>query len=380
MWGFLVRIGSGAGRYEHNLSRRMREQKAVAVVCYLNRRSIMQRITLAIFLVTTFLTSCGQTTNSEHGKVANSPNDTTGSIEVGWHLTKESAGIDNIAAALISVFDHADIVALGESHGHFTMDLDLWKSMVRNSAFRKKVRFIMVEFGSTTEQSTLDRYIRGENVSKAQLEQVWKTTTQASNGVWDSPIYMEFFAAVREANSKLPADSQIRVLGGDPGPGDNRSREVAAVSVLKEQVLEKRNKALVIYGASHFYRRLPQEYLSSMGDDIGLVRRMDRDFPGRIFVVIPIGRLNRPSAVKKEDMVPNLKKFDTALKTHLRPVMISLQRLPFRDFTAEEFLGRTLTTCRGANGCVSVFKGSPITLGEMADACIYIGGQEKDTN
>ena len=340
----------------------------------------MQRITLAIFLATTFLTSCGQTTNSGRGKVANNPNDTTKDIEVELHLPKESVGIDSIASILISVFDHADIVALGESHGHFTMDLNLWISMVRNPAFKEKVRSIVVEFGSTTEQSTLDRYIRGENVSKAQLEQVWKTTTQASNGVWDSPIYMEFFAAVREVNSKLPADSQIRVLGGDPGPGDNRSREVAAVSVLKEQVLEKRDKALVIYGASHFYRTLPQEYLSSMGDDIGLVRRLERDFHGRTFVVIPIGRLNRPSAVKKEDIIPDLRKFDTALKTPLRPVMISLQRLPFRYFTAEEFLGRTLTTCRGANGCVSVFKGSPITLSEMADACIYIGGQEKDGN
>jgi len=340
----------------------------------------MQGMILAIFFVTAFLAGCGQTTNSEHGKVTNNPNDTIRDIEVELHLPEESAGIDSIASTLISVFDHADIVALGESHGHFTMDLNLWLSMVRNSAFRKKVRSIVVEFGSTTEQSTLDRYIRGENVSKAQLEQVWKTTTQASNGVWDSPIYMEFFAAVREVNSKLQTDSQIRVLGGDPGPGDNRSREVAAVSVLKEQMLEKGGKALVIYGASHFYRTFPREYLSSMGDDIGLVRRLERDLSSRTFVVIPIGRLNRPSAVKKEDIVPDFQKFDTALKTQLRPVMISLQRLPFRDFTAEEFLGRTLTTCRGPNGCLSVFKGSSITLSEMADACIYIGGQEKDGN
>jgi hypothetical protein len=340
----------------------------------------MQGMILAIFFVTAFLAGCGQTTNSGHGKVTNNPNDTIRDIEVELHLPEESAGIDSIASTLISVFDHADIVALGESHGHFTMDLNLWLSMVRNSAFRKKVRSIVVEFGSTTEQSTLDRYIRGENVSKAQLEQVWKTTTQASNGVWDSPIYMEFFAAVREVNSKLQTDSQIRVLGGDPGPGDNRSREVAAVSVLKEQMLEKGGKALVIYGASHFYRTFPREYLSSMGDDIGLVRRLERDLSSRTFVVIPIGRLNRPSAVKKEDIVPDFQKFDTALKTQLRPVMISLQRLPFRDFTAEEFLGRTLTTCRGANGCLSVFKGSSITLSEMADACIYIGGQEKDGN
>ena len=58
----------------------------------------------------------------------------------------------------------------------------------------------------------------------------------------------------------------------------------------------------------------------------------------------------------------------------MRPVLVSLQRLPFRDFTAEEFFGRTLTTCRGAGGCVSVFQGSSLTLGQMADACVYVGG------
>jgi hypothetical protein len=57
----------------------------------------------------------------------------------------------------------------------------------------------------------------------------------------------------------------------------------------------------------------------------------------------------------------------------LTPIpLVSLQRLPFRDFTAEEFLGRTLTI--GAGGCVSVFQGSSLTLGQMADACVYVGG------
>jgi hypothetical protein len=343
-----------------------------------NKRSIMQRIILAIFLGTSFLTGCGQTTISQHAKAVNNPTDTTKDIEVGEHLPKESAGIDSIASTLISVFDNGDIVALGESHGHFTMDFNLWIALVRNPAFRKKVRSIVIEFGSTTAQTTIDRYIRGENVSKAQLAQVWKTTTQASNGVWDSPIYMEFFAAVREVNSKLPADSQIRVLGGDPGPGDHRSREVAAVSVLKEQVLEKHDKALVIYGAAHFYRMFPKEYLSTMGDDMGLIRRFQMSFPGSVFVVLPIGYLDRPSAIKKADLVPNFKKFDTALKTQIRPVLISLKRLPFSDFKTEEFLGRTLTTCWGTDGCRSVFKGSNLTLSQMADACIYVGGENKD--
>jgi hypothetical protein len=51
--------------------------------------------------------------------------------------------------------------------------------------------------------------------------------------------------------------------------------------------------------------------------------------------------------------------------------------LPFRDFSAEEFLGRTVTTC-DARGCMSAFKGSALTLGQMADACIYVGGKATD--
>src|SRR5947207_1016267 len=104
----------------------------------------MQRIILAIFLVMTCMTGCGQTSNTGRGKVANNPNDGKKDIEVGLHLPKESAGISNIVSTLISIFDRADIVALGESHGNFSMDLELWKSLVRNPAFRKKVRYIQV--------------------------------------------------------------------------------------------------------------------------------------------------------------------------------------------------------------------------------------------
>src|SRR5215470_8801442 len=103
-----------------------------------------------------------------------------------FRLPDESAGIDGIVRTLISVFDPADIVALGETH-QWRLDTDLRIALVRHPDFAKKVRAIVVEFGSTTEQATLDRYMRGENGSKAQLAQVWKTTTQAQggNGIWD---------------------------------------------------------------------------------------------------------------------------------------------------------------------------------------------------
>jgi hypothetical protein len=288
-------------------------------------------------------------------------------------LPDESAGIEGIARTLIAAFDQFDIVALGEAHGR-QLDSDLRIAVVRHPDFAKNVRSIVVEFGSTTEQSTLDRYIRGENISSAQLEQVWKTTTQAANGVWESPIYAEFFAAVREVNAKLPADARVRVFGGDPGPGDSRSREIAAVAVVKEQVLEKRGKALVIYGAAHFYRNMPRDYLSSMGADIGIARMLEMAYPGRTFAVIPVGGpLDLPPGVTLR-IQPDYRKFDRALQTQVRPVLVSLQRSPFRDFSTEEFIGGQVLTCRGTGGCRSVFQSSPLTLGQMADALVYAGG------
>jgi len=288
-------------------------------------------------------------------------------------LPDESTGIEGIARSLVSAFDHVDVVALGEAHGR-RLDSDLRIAVVHHPDFAKKVRSIVVEFGSTTEQAILDRYIRGENISPAQLAQVWKTTTQPGPEIFENPIYADFFAAVRDVNSRLPADARVRVLGGDPGPGDNRSRETAAVSVLREQVFQKHGKALVVYGAAHFYRTAPRDYLSSMSKDIGIVRMLESDHPGGTFAVIPVGgRLDLPPGVTA-GIDPDYQKFDRALKTQVRPVLVPLQRMPFRDFTAEEFLGRTLMTCRGPGGCVSVFKDSTLTLGQIADACVYLGG------
>src|SRR5205807_8423985 len=62
-------------------------------------------------------------------------------------LPDESPGIDGIARTLISVFDQADIVALGEAHQQ-KLDSDLRIALVRHPDFAKKVRSIVVEFAS----------------------------------------------------------------------------------------------------------------------------------------------------------------------------------------------------------------------------------------
>jgi uncharacterized iron-regulated protein len=280
-----------------------------------------------------------------------------------WRLPDESVGIDGISQTLVSAFDHVDIVLLGETHWQ-RLDSDLRIALVRQPDFAKKARFIVVEFASTAEQSTLDRYIQGENVPRAQLEQVWKNTSQAANGVWESPIYVDFFAAVRDVNSKLPADARIRVLAGDPPAGAAMSRDASAISVLKEQVLQKHGKALVIYGAGHFYRT--RDYV----DDIGIATTLESEYPGRTLALIPVGYKLEPPPGVTVRIFPDYKKFDTAVKAQARPVLVSLKQAPFRDFTAEEFAPQ-IYTCLG--GCRSVFQGSKLTLGQMADAALYVG-------
>ena len=75
-------------------------------------------------------------------------------------LPDETLGADRIIKRLVSVFDHADIVALGDDHWR-KLDSDLRISLVRNPEFAKKVRIILVEFASTAQETTLERYIHG---------------------------------------------------------------------------------------------------------------------------------------------------------------------------------------------------------------------------
>lgn len=280
-------------------------------------------------------------------------------------LPDESAGIAAIARTLLGAFDQVDVVVLGEVHEGPT-DAALRLALIRSPEFAQRVHAIVIECGSMAEQATLDAYMRGESVSASRLARVWKTTRNGE-GFCTAPIYAEFLAAVRAVNARLPAASRIRVLGGEPGASTARG----PVDVLREQVFAQHAKALVIYGSAHVYLTGPPDYLESIGG-ASLVATLNTAFPGRTLGVIPIGAFARPGAITS-DAAPDFRKFDQAIASPTRPVLLSLQRAPFRDLSAAEFLGRTLTTCRGSAGCRSVFAGSALTLGQMADAVVYLG-------
>jgi hypothetical protein len=166
--------------------------------------------------------------------------------------------VDGIVAA----FDSHPLVGLAEQHG-LAEEGDIYTAVVRNPVFAEKVGNVVVEFGGAAHQATLDRYLAGEDVPYAELRRVWIDVVGWVPTVGWS-MYVDFFAQVRAANQRLPADRRIKVWLGEPPIdwskihsaadlrpyGDSRDPHVAAL--IEREILSKGKKALVIYGASHF--------------------------------------------------------------------------------------------------------------------------------
>jgi hypothetical protein len=121
-----------------------------------------------------------------------------------------------------------------------------------------------MEFGNARFQDVVDRYTAGEILPVSQVQRAWRDVVGVPGPV--SPVYGEFYAAVRALNQKLPKGRRLRIVLGDP-PIDwdsVRSREDIApflpfragfyAQVVRHEVIAKRRKALLIMGSGHFRR------------------------------------------------------------------------------------------------------------------------------
>jgi hypothetical protein len=187
-------------------------------------------------------------------------------------------------AAILEAFRSHRIVALGEgSHGNEQGHL-FRLSLIRDARFAAAVNDIVVEFGSARYQDLLDRFVRGQDVDTDTLRHAWEDTTQP-HGVWDPPIYEEFFRAVRAVNATLLAERKLRVLLGDPpvdwstvrNSEDLRKwgdRDPHAAEVIRREVLAKQRRALVIYGDAH------------LRGDLSLVKLVENTTSTDVFTVV----------------------------------------------------------------------------------------------
>jgi hypothetical protein len=205
--------------------------------------------------------------------VGAAPADTTPSTT----LVPAHAGARDAQTAILALFDKYEVVA-SDSPDDFYLDL------IRNPAFPGKVNDIAVECGNSLYQPILDRYIAGEDVPLSEVRQVWRNTTQPMCGF--STFYERLFPLVRRINEKLPPAKKLRVLACDPpidwskvhSPQDRipfLDRDASIANVMKNQVLAKHRKALMLFGIGHLLH----------GED-SAVGRYEQQYPNVTFTIV----------------------------------------------------------------------------------------------
>ena len=189
---------------------------------------------------------------------------------------------------IVKLFDRYSVVAIGETPSVRQLG-DLYIALVRDPEFQGKVNDIVIEFAGRHSQPLLDRYVvNGEDVPYAELCRIWRDTTQVAS--WESPIYAEWLAAIRDVNLKLPAEKRLRVLAGDTAVDWTKVRthedwaalgesNVSFAKVIDEDVLGRKRKALVVLGSSHLAKN------GDLDRQPNTATRVEQAHPGSICVV-----------------------------------------------------------------------------------------------
>jgi len=178
------------------------------------------------------------------------------------------ARLQTIVKDILSAWDKADVVCLGEGHGNKN-DSDLRITLIQHPDFIRKVNVIIVEFADSMHQDVLDRLaLDGEDIPREQLREVWKYTS--GKELWELPIYEAFLRAVRKVNLTVPRNQRVRLIAGDNSTEQNRGGFIR--EAVSREILDKHLKALAIYGMGHCQCRA-----------MGFPGELKSKYPGRIW-------------------------------------------------------------------------------------------------
>lgn len=204
---------------------------------------------------------------------------------------------------VLNNFNRHPIVAIADLPGCEEFHQFL-RTLLQSPDFRSKVNIVLVDFGNPIFQSMVDRYVvDGELTPETVLRHVWDDTSESPSLTWDSPVYAEFFDAIRAANLAMSKEKRIHVLlGGAPilwRKVKTKEQWLAFMGQAREQalaekvneILNRHERALVVAAQSHLLR------FSS--DSMNARALIEKTYPGQVFVVIPQSRFGRGNVYKQ---------------------------------------------------------------------------------
>jgi hypothetical protein len=258
--------------------------------------------------------------------------------------------VEDPIQALVNLFDRYRIVMLGELPDS-RQQWELLERLITVPAFQEKVNDIVMGYGNSRYQDVVDRFVEGQNVPLEEVQKAWRNAAGALGAV--SPVYGNFYSAVRAVNRKLPKERRLRILLGDPPVDWDRVqsrddlspfipfRDVHYASVVRYEVLAKGRRALLTTGTGHFRRS---------GGRPGSIEGSLLMAGAKAYVVIPGSNM----VGGFDDLDPRFEQYPAPWFAELKDNWLS--NLP-------------LTGSRGSQG----------TWAEMADAYLYLGPRDKLT-
>lgn len=219
---------------------------------------------------------------------------------------RATPALDGIFAA----FQTHPLVGIADAHT-LAQELDFYAALIRDPRFATEVGNVVVEFGGAAHQDIIDQYVAGKAVTYTDLRKVWTDVVG-----WTPTVtglgYMNFFAQVRERNRGLAPERQIHVWLGEPAIDWTRIqtrqdwqriagyRDMYPAELIRQQILAKNKKSLVIYGGGHF--GAPEQTAKALEEDraamekrlgapqplqLGLQTPVEQAYPKAFFIVTP---------------------------------------------------------------------------------------------
>jgi len=298
------------------------------------------------------------------------------------HMTtqrQQAQPIDGVTG-LLDLFDRFPLVALGEMHG-VEQGAQFIEALVRHPTFSERATAIVVEFGNAFHQQVVDDYIAGGDVELFALRGVWQDLLGAGPWGFREAIYPSFFASVRAVNESLPEARRIRVLLGDPPVNWKAVRTRADLDafadrdghfarVVVDDVLRTGQRALLLAGAFHLLRAEPFISPTPHAAPMNLVQRLEHEYPGSTYVVVPHSDISEPERVEIERQ----------LASWPTPCIAAIRGTWLQDVSAYSVFGQCITWVL-PDGTTKRPVASPgLTLGDLFDAYLYLGPIAELTN